>query len=361
MKRRPFLASAAAASVGVTFGRAAETPKRKLGWALVGLGNLSRGQLGPALRATEHARLAAIVTGTPEKAERWKQEYGVPDTHVYNYETYDRIADNPDVDVIYIVLPNGMHEEYTIRGLKAGKHVFCEKPMANTAEECRRMIAASREAGRKLGVGYRCQFEPHHREAIRLARDEVFGRLRHIEAGFGFGIGDPNQWRLDKELAGGGPLMDVGIYALQACRYLTGEEPVEVTAQTVKTNPEKFDEVEETLVWTMRFPSGVTTTCETTYAYNGINHFTAYCQDGRFGIEPAYGYGGIEGSTSRDDVSLDFGQTNHFAAEIDAFSKAILNGEDFEPSGVEGLRDLLAIEAIYRAAKEGRTVRVGEV
>jgi len=230
--------------------------------------------------------------------------------------------------------------------------------MANTADECRRMIEACAAAGRRLGVGYRCQFEPHHREAMRFAREKVFGAVRHIDAGFGFRIGDPDQWRLRKDLAGGGALMDVGVYALQACRYLSGEEPVEVVAQETKTDPEKFREVDETITWSMKFPSGITANCVTTYAYGGMNRFEAFCADGRFGMDPAYSYGGLKGWTSRDEVPLAFPQVDHFAAEIDAFSRAILEGGEFGPDGEEGLRDLLVVEAIYRSIREGTEVKV---
>lgn len=363
MHRRPFLATlgASAASLAANPIDLKESGGKKLGWALVGLGSLSTHQLAPALAKTKHSRLSAIVTGTPSKAGEWKRKHGIPDSNVYDYENFDRIAENPDVDVVCIVLPNSMHEEFTIRAAKAGKHVFCEKPMANTAEECRRMIAAAKEAGRLLGVGYRCQFEPHHVECMRLAREKVFGEVKFIEAGFGFQIGDPSQWRLRKELAGGGALMDVGIYALQACRYLTGEEPVEVTAQETKTDPVKFAEVDETIAWSMRFPSGVVASVMTTYGFNGANFFTALCQRGKFGMDPAYSYGDLKGWTSKPDVKIEFPGTDHFEVEIDAFSKAILDGKPFELSGEEGLKDLLVIDSIYRSIREGRTVTVEKI
>lgn len=359
MQRRPFLATLGATAAAFTTGaRAQEAPTRKLGWALVGLGSLSTNQIAPALAKTKHCKLTAIVTGTPAKAETWKEKYGIPDSHVYNYETFDKIAENPDVDVIYVVLPNSMHEEFTIRGAKAGKHVFCEKPMGNSADECRRMIAAMKAAGKQLGIGYRCQFEPHHLESMRFTREKVFGALKFIEAGFGFQIGDPTQWRLRKDLAGGGALMDVGIYALQTCRYLTGEEPTEVIAQEIKTDPVKFAEVDETISWSMKFPSGVMASVMTTYGFNGTNFFTATCQQGRFGMDPAYNYDGLKGWTSRPNVKLEFPAVDHFQAEMDAFASAILNNQPFAPSGEEGLKDLLAIEAIYRSIREGKAVKV---
>ncbi|MCU0779987.1 MAG: Gfo/Idh/MocA family oxidoreductase [Akkermansiaceae bacterium] len=357
MQRRPFLATlGAAAAAYATHARAADEPSRKLGWAVVGLGSLSTHQIAPALTKCQHSKLAAIVTGTPAKAEQWRGQYGIPGDCVYKYENFDRIADNPAVDVVYIVLPNSMHEEFTIRALRAGKHVFCEKPMANSVAECRRMIAAAKAAKRQLGVGYRCQLEAHHLACIRLARERKLGALKFIEAGFGFRIGDPKQWRLRKALAGGGALMDVGIYALQAGRYLTGEEPVEVSARETKTDPVKFAEVDETIAWTMKFPSGVVANMMTTYAFGGANYFRAYAEQGGFGMDPAYSYGGLKAWASRAELRPDFPQADHFLTEMDAFSAAILANRPFEPSGEEGLRDLLVIEAIYQSIREGKPV-----
>lgn len=336
-----------------------ERPKgRKLGWALVGLGKLSTEQLAPAFAETSDAKLVAIVTGTPEKAADWQEQHQIPDDSVYNYETFDEIASNPAVDVVYIVLPNSMHAEFTIRAAKAGKHVFCEKPMATSVAECQQMVRACDEAGVRLGVGYRCQFEPHHQEAIRFVQEEVFGKARHIDAALGFTIGDPDQWRLKKQLAGGGALMDVGVYALQACRYLSGEEPVSVIAQESKTDPVKFAEVDETVLWTMKFPSGIIASCATTYGFSGLNHIRAYAQDGRFGLDNAFGYSGQKGWTSDDSVPLTFPKLNHFAAEMDAFSVAVKSKAEFGPDGHDGLADLRVIEAIYESIREGAEIKI---
>lgn len=363
IQRRPFLKTALGASLAAGFARAQETPPpaKKLGWALVGLGSLSTNQIAPALEKTTHSRLAAVVTGTPQKGIDWRAKYGLAGEHIYSYETFDRIIEDPAIDVVCIVLPNSMHHEFTVRAAKAGKHVYCEKPMANTAAECREMIAACDAAKRKLGVAYRCQFEPHHLEAMRFAREKTFGSICHIDAGFGFKIGDPKQWRLRRDLAGGGALMDVGVYALQACRYLAGEEPVEITAMETKTDPVKFAEVDETIQWSMKFASGITANCLTTYAFSGKNEFTAFAENGRFGLNSAYGYNGQKGWTSRENVSLSFPAIDHFVAQMDAFSKAILNDQAFEPSGTDGLRDLLAVEAIYRAIASGKMETVEKV
>jgi len=362
INRRRFIgttaALSAAASTGFHTSRAAEENKT-VNFALVGLGKLSTNQLAPALQKTKYAKLAGIVTGTPEKEKIWANKYGIKPENIYNYDTYDKLAQNESIDVIYIVLPNGMHKEFTVRGANAGKHIFCEKPMANSSQECREMIVACDNNNVKLGVAYRLQFEPHHRHCIELAQSKQFGPLKAIEAGFGFKIGDPNQWRLDADLAGGGALMDVGIYALNACRYLTGEEPVAISAQETKTDPKKFAEVDETITWTMTMPSGVNCYCSTTYAFNGINHFNAYADRGWFGLDPAYGYGGIKGRSSKGVIEFD--ETDQFAEEMDAFAKTILDGTQTRVPGQEGLKDLLAIEAIYESIRTRKTCDVKSV
>ncbi len=200
--RRPFLKTALGASLATLTASAQESlpPRNKIRWALVGLGSLSTMQIAPALLKSNHSQLTAVVTGTPEKGVKWREKYGLAEDKVYSYESFDKIIDDPSIHVVYIVPPNSMHHEFTLRAAKAGKHVFCEKPMANSAKECREMIAACEAAKRQLGIGYRCQFELHHREAMRFAREQVFGPLQHVDAGFGFAIGDPTQWRLRKNL-----------------------------------------------------------------------------------------------------------------------------------------------------------------
>lgn len=354
---------AVGATVGSMFAKAQEPggEAKKLGWALVGLGSLSKNQIAPALQKTKLAKLSAVVTGTPAKGVEWREKYGLAEDKVYDYGNIDRIIDDKDIDVVYIVLPNSMHHEFTIRAAKAGKHVYCEKPMANSAKECREMIAACEKADVKLGVAYRCRFEAHHKEAIRFSREKVFGALKHIDAGFGFKIGDPAQWRLRKDLAGGGALMDVGVYALNACRYLTGEEPVEISALETKTDPEKFAEVDETIIWQMKFASGATANCVTTYQFNGMNHFTVYAEKGRFGMGPAYGYSGQKGWTADPKVPFEFPPSDHFELQMDAFSESILRNQPFAVPGEDGLKDLLAVEAIYRSIQSGKAEKVESV
>ena len=252
------LASAASrtASAQVPNIKLPEMPGKKLGWALVGLGSLSINQIMPAFAKSQQSKLVGFVSGRPEKAKHLAQIYGVDPKNIYTYDNYDSLANNPDIDVIYVVLPNSMHPEYTIRALKAGKHVLCEKPMANTPQECEQMIAAAKAASRKLMIGYRVRYEPFNQAMIKMAQDtSEMGPTRMILADAGFNIGDPAQWRLRKAMAGGGSLMDIGIYSLNAARYLSGEEPIEVNAMTHTTpNDPRFTEVEENINFQLTFP-----------------------------------------------------------------------------------------------------------
>jgi predicted dehydrogenase len=361
--RRQFLGNSISAGVlagmaqgGFFSSSARGNEGRKLGFALVGLGSLATKQIAPGLLHSKHCKLSAIVTGTPAKEKQWSDKYGITQDHIYNYDSFDKIASDDSVDVIYVVLPNSMHAEFTIRAAKAGKHVLCEKPMANSAADCKAMIAACKAADRKLAIGYRCQFEPHHLRCIEMAKSKELGSIKMIEAGFGFKIGDPTQWRLKKAMAGGGALMDVGVYALQACRKLVGEEPVQITAQETKTDATKFAEVDESITWLMKFPSGVLSYCSTSYNFNGLNRFQAFTEQGSIKMDPAFSYSDLRMETSKGKVDL--GATDQFAAEMDDFAKCILENKPSKVSGEEGLKDLLAIEAIYRSIESKTTENV---
>ena len=333
----------------------ASKPDRKIGFAVAGVGRLTTSQIAPALRETKHARLTGVISGTPTKAKALAEAYDVPQSNIYDYETMERLGENPDIDVVYVATPNGLHREHTIKAARAGKHVFCEKPMAISVADCEAMIAESRAADVKLAIGYRCQFEAHHLECMRLAREKQFGEVKIIESGFGFRLTDPDQWRLRKDLAGGGALMDAGIYALQACRYLSGEEPVAVSAFEAKTVPARFAEVDESITWQMRFPGGILASCSTSYNVQRMNRLRVHAEEGWFGLEPAFAYSGLKGKRM-DGKPLRFDHVNHFATEMDDFARCILEDRDSKVSGEEGMRDLVVIEAIYKSIRTGLPV-----
>ncbi|MCB0775242.1 MAG: Gfo/Idh/MocA family oxidoreductase [Chitinophagaceae bacterium] len=328
----------------------------KLGIALVGLGGYAGGQLAPALQQTEHCYLAGIVTGTPSKIPAWQKKYDIPDKNVYSYDNYDSIKDNPDIDIIYVVLPNSMHEEYTIRAAQAGKHVICEKPMALSVKECDNMIAACKNAGKMLSIGYRLHFEPYNLEMVRLGTQKVYGNIKSMKAGFGFPAGDPNQWRLKKDLSGGGPLQDVGIYCVQGICYTTGLEPISVTAQEgSKTDPEKFKEVEQSLTWQFEMPGGILCDGKASYS-EGLNYLHADAENGFFELSPAYNYSGLSGIDN--GRSMNFPQVNQQARQMDAFALSIKNNQPSIVPGEMGRRDVKLIAAIYEAMRTGKKVMI---
>ena len=344
-------------SCGAARGFARVSGDRRLGVALCGLGSLSEHQIAPALEKTRHCRLAGLVSGTPEKVARFQARYGVPDGNVYGYDDMQRMADNPDIDVVYVVTPNALHADHAIAAARAGKHVFCEKPLEVSVERCQAMIDACREAGRLLGTAYRCRYDPHHIECIRLARERAFGAPLVVQAAFSIDVGRPDQWRLRHALAGGGALMDVGIYALQATRYLTGEEPVEVSAMASCTDPVKYAEVDQTMVWTARFPGGVLAHCATSFAGAGMQSLRVNCERGWFELDPAFFYDGNHGRRS-DGVEIRYPAIDLFAAELDDFALSILDGRPARLPGEEGLRDVRIMQAIYESARSGRSVHL---
>jgi predicted dehydrogenase len=362
MPRRQFIRQNAVAALAVPFISTAVTralaqdAEKKIGFAICGLGNLSTHQIAPALQKTKNCRLTGIITGTPAKAEKWKAQYNIPDKNIYNYDTMDQMADNPDIDAVYVVTPNGFHARDTIKAAKAGKHVLSEKPMEASVEKAQEMIDACRAANRLLAIGYRCHFDPNNLECIRLAREKVFGDLKIIEACFDISLSnDLTQWRLKKALSGGGALMDVGIYALQATRYISGEEPILVSGLETKTDPEKFKEVDETVAWHMKFPSGVIAYCSTTYNSSLVGRYTAISRKGWFELNPGFYYDGNHGRRS-DGVEINLPEVDQFAAEMDDFAQCIRENRPSKVPGEEGLRDMKILAAIYESIQTGRSV-----
>lgn len=338
-----------------------DSSDKKLGWAVVGLGNLAIHEILPAFVKCDKSKVTALVSGHPDKANRLAQQYGVKAKNIYNYQNYDSIKDNPEVDVIYIVLPNGMHAEYTIRGFQAGKHVLTEKPMANTPEDCQKMIDAGRKSGRKLMVAYRCRYEPYNREAIRMARSGELGPTQVILANNGWRVTDPDQWRLKKDLAGGGSMMDIGIYALEAARYLSGEEPVEVNALIYTTpNDPRFKEVEENINFQLRFPSGILANCTSSYGYDSQSHYRVIGTKGWLEMEPATVYRDLRMRVHKDGVTEEkrLPELDHFALEMDHMSECVAQNKEPLTPGEEGLRDLTIMMAVYTAAKTGKTIKL---
>lgn len=338
-----------------------EPPGKKMGWAIVGLGSLAINQILPAFAKCEKSKPVAFVSGHPDKANKLAARYGINPKNIYNYQNYDSIRDNPEVDIIYIVLPNCMHAEYTIRGFQAGKNVLTEKPMACTPGECQNMIDAGRRAGKKLMVAYRCRYEPYNQEAIRMARSGELGATQVIVADAGWNATNPDQWRLKKSLSGGGSLMDIGIYALNASRYLTGEEPTEINAMMYNAPGDpRFKEVEETINFQLRFPGGVLANCTSSYGYVSQSHYRVIGSDGWLDLDPATWYTGLRMRVGRKNTieEVDLPERDHFALEMDHMSECVMTDKQPLTPGGEGLRDMTLIMAIYEAARAGKTVKV---
>jgi len=337
-------------------------PARKLGVALVGLGSYSTGQLAPALQQTQYCQLAGVVTGSPAKAAQWQQQYRLPTKNCYDYKTFDQIIDNPAIDIVYVVLPNALHAEYVVRAAQAGKHVICEKPMATSVADAQHMIAAMKKAGKQLSIGYRLHFEPHNQAMMRLGQTQAYGKISHLAADNGFKFNNGTPWRVDKKLSGGGPLMDMGIYCLQGCLYTKGQVPVAVTAKfTPETGSGYFKEVEAGLDWQMRFADGTVADCRTSYTQNMAGRLRAEAANGWLELEPAFGYGGLAGNTSKNDGSLNLPNINQQAAQMDDFAQCVLGNKPTRVPGEMGLRDVELLAAIYRAAETGRSVSTQDV
>lgn len=336
----------------------AQSPARKIGYCIIGLGRIADHHMrGIAQSST--SRIAGLVSGHPDKAERIAAQYGVPTNSIYRYENIEQIRENKDIDAVIVCLPNSMHAEYTIRSAKSGKHVLCEKPMAISVAECEQMISACQSANVKLMIAYRLHYEPITLKTIQLIRDGAIGKIEAIDSANGFNIA-PNEWRSTRSLGGGGPLMDVGIYSLNATRYLTGEDPIAFTA--VATTPDqdgRFQGVEENLAWTMKFPSGAVASCITTYGAAMPGYYKVFGSKGWIEVD-SFGYQGLHLTgnyrSDRNSPQTTLNEQNpepdpkQFVRQIDHFSRCILANRTPDTPGQEGLKDMQHIQSIYKAA-----------
>jgi glucose-fructose oxidoreductase len=329
------------------------TPKQKskLGIALVGLGYYSTDLLAPALQRTKNCYLAGIVTGTPSKAESWKQKYNIPDKNIYNYQNFDSIANNPDIDVIYVVLPPSMHREYVIKAANAGKHVWCEKPMAITAQECEDMIAVCNKNKQSLAIGYRLHHEPNTQEYRRIVNNKLLGKVQKVDCAAGYRENRTDHWKQKKEM-GGGVLYDMGVYSIQGARLGTGMEPVAiVSAQTSTTRPEIYKNgLDETTIATLEFPGGVLANIKTSFGEN-INFLDINCEKGAIKMEPYSAYAGVQGSSPLGNINFPYQVPWQQAKQMDDDALAIMQKKPMLVPGEEGLRDIRVVEAIYKSAQ----------
>ena len=324
--------------------------------ALLGLGSYAS-RVAEAMKDSKRAVVAGLVSGTPSKLVSWRAKYNVPESNCYNYDTVDQIKNNPDIDAVYIITPNALHKDMAIRIAKAGKHVIVEKPMALNAKEGKEMVDACQKAGVHLLVGYRMHFEPKTLEIIRMRNAGDFGKVLFFQGLSGFIIGDPKQWRLNKDLAGGGSMMDIGIYSVNGSRYMIGEDPIWVTAQETKTDFVKFKEgVDETIQFQMGFPGGAVASCLSTYSLNNLDRFFLDGTKGYAELMPSTGYGPIKGKTNKGELTHP--HVTHQTVQMDEFAAIILDGKQpiVPVDGVEGWKDMVIVDAIYQAARTGKKI-----
>ena len=326
--------------------------------AIMGLGSYGS-RVADAIQSCKMVKLTGVISGTPSKVKSWQDKYKISEKNCYNYDNFDNIKDNPDIDAVYVITPNALHHNQVIRVAKAGKHVICEKPMAVNAKEGMEMVAACKKANVKLLVGYRLHFEPKTLEIIRMRNEGELGKILFFQGLSGFRIGDPSQWRLNRQLSGGGSMMDIGIYSVNGARYMVGEEPVWVTAEETKTDPEKFKKgVDETIQFQLGFPGGAVASCLSTYKMNNLDRFFLNGEKGFAELLPATGYGPIKGRTHKGE--LDFPHVTHQTVQMDEMAAIILQDKKtiVPVDGEEALKDLKIIDAIYKSIETGKKIKM---
>jgi predicted dehydrogenase len=334
---------------------------RQLGWAVVGLGDYAQGYVLPALARARRSRAVALVSGNPEKAKRVAARYGVGENALYGYDTMGRLAGNDAVGVVYIVTANATHAELTVKAFEAGKHVFCEKPMANSPAECQRMIDAAKAAGRKLMIAYRAHWEPHNLRAKAILDSGALGQVWFASSDHHRPL-DPSlprdQWRMKRDVAGGGSLVDIGIYSLNGLQWFLGESPnaVAATMQAPPGDP-RFAEVENVFSAELAFPSGRRATISSGYTASK-KRIDLWGDRLVATLDPATAYQGnrlvVSNAKKAEEILTEETSAAQFTGEIDHFSQAVTEGTEVRTPGEMGLRDMRLIEALYRAARERR-------
>jgi glucose-fructose oxidoreductase len=334
---------------------------KKIRYAVVGLGHIAQNAVLPAFaNAKRQATLAALVSDDPVKLQELQARYEVPAT--YSYQQYDECLASGEVDAVFIALPNHLHCEFSVRAAEAGIHVLCEKPMAVTADECRKMIHAAETSGVRLMVAYRLHFESANLEAVEIAQSGQLGDLRLFQSLFSINV-RPDNIRLDRE-KGGGTLFDIGIYCINAARYLFQDEPTSALAICASRESDRFDEVDEMTGALLTFPDNRLASFVTSFGVPEISTYRIVGTKGNLRVEPAYDYAGklvhhltLDGQTKKRP----FAKRDQFAAELIYFSKCITEGRDPEPNGYEGLADVQIISALYESAATGRPVSIERV
>ena len=329
---------------------------RKIGYAVVGLGHIAQTAVLPAFVNARNSRLAALVSDDENKRKKLSRRYGVPS---YSYDDYEDCLRRDDVDAVYIALPNTMHAEYTTRAAALGTHVLCEKPMATSEADCRRMMEACEEAGVKLMIAYRLHLEPANLEAVRMVKSGKIGEPRFFSSDFSYQVSSGNI-RTQRD-TGGGPIWDIGIYCLNAARYLFRKEPVEVAAFATRNDDKRFEGVPAGMSCLLRFDDDQLGTFNCSFAASATATYRIVGTKGDLCLDQAYEYQGARELTltvGDKSQTRKFRKTDHFGPELVYFANCVLRDLPPEPDGEEGLADVRAIEALLRSAEEGRAVKL---
>ncbi len=332
----------------------------KIRYAVVGSGDISQVAILPAFKAATNSELVAIVSGDAEKRAKLGKKYRL--NHVYSYDAYDRAL--AAVNAVYIAAPNHLHHEYAVRALNAGVHVLCEKPMAVTEDECNAMIHAAAQSKVKLMIAYRLHFEKGNLQAIRLASTGKLGELRFFSSEFAQNVSEENIRLTEPVENGGGPVYDMGVYCINAARYLFQAEPTEVLASAASNGDAKFREAGEMMSVTLRFPEERLATFTCSFGAADIDRYTLVGTKGSLTADPAYEYVSaikFEIKINGKSKILRFPKRDQFAAEISYFSDCIRKNKNPEPSGLEGLADVRIVQAIYESARAGKSVNIAAV
>jgi predicted dehydrogenase len=334
-------------------------PKR-VGYAVVGMGFIAETSVLPALRHSKKCKLAVLVSHDLKRARQLGAKFGVK--NCYAYENYDECLNHPEVEAVFIASINGEHAEQAIRAAQAGKHVLCEKPLANTVEECREMVEACRKNRVRLMTAYRKYFEPGSVVLKKLITSGKLGRLRHMFSTY-TEVVDPAKvrWQLDRRLAGGGSLMDIGIYCVNTMRWLAGTLPTDATAHAWTDDPTRFREVEDSIAFRLTHPGSMVCQGTSSYSARAASFVQVHGDKGWAALNPAFAFeeerrlfGKIQGKWFEQRFKV----IDEFLLEVDHFADCIRRQRDPNPDGMEGLLDVATVAAIYRSVRENRTVKI---
>ena len=337
-------------------------PVKKVGYAVVGLGSIAQVAVLPAFAHSQNAELIAVVSGDKAKAEKLANEFKAQRT--FSYSEFAGCLKNPAVEAVYIATPPGEHEKYAVSAAKAGKHVLCEKPLAATVQQARKMVDACRRNKVQFMTAYRKYFEPSTVTLKKMIAKGDLGRIDVIHTLFGefrpFGDSSPG-WLFSRKLSGGGPLMDLGVYCVNTCRWLVDEDPVAAEATSWTRDRRRYKEVEEGVAFRLDFPSGliVQGTAAYTSVFSSFVH--VHGEKGWAALSPAFAFEEerrLSGKIGGQWFESNFAPIDEFALELDAFATAVRENRKPEPDGVQGLRDLIIIDAIYKAAKKRSRVKI---